>query len=342
MQKVSVVILNWNGVNLLKQFLPSVIRYSQEAQIVVADNGSTDNTLEILSTEFPQVRIIALNQNYGFAEGYNKTIQQIETEYSILLNSDVEVTEGWLKPLIEFMDNNPQTVATQPKILSYLNKTQFEYAGACGGYLDKLGYPFCRGRIMETIEEDKGQYDNPIKIFWATGAALMIRTNIYKETGGLDSRFFAHQEEIDFCWRLRSRGYDIYCIPQSIVYHVGGATLQKSNPRKTFLNFRNNLLMLYKNLPSDKLFWVMLVRYFLDYIAVIQQLLSGHHHDALAIIRARFEFSHIKHQFDESRQQNIKATKTKNIAEQYPSCLLWNYYALRHHTWAQQNPTKND
>ena len=255
MKKISIVILNWNGEEMLRAFLPSVLVCSsgRDVEVCVADNGSTDASCAMLEEEFPIVRLIRLDENYGFAEGYNRALSQIDAEYVILLNSDVEVTPDWLQPLTEFMDNHPEVAACQPKIMSYKKRDTFEYAGAAGGFIDKLGYPFCRGRIFDVVEKDEGQYDTPLPVFWATGAALMIRLDVYKQVGGLDGRFFAHMEEIDLCWRLRSRGYGIYCIPQSEVYHVGGATLKKENPRKTFLNFRNNLLMLYKNLPEKEL-----------------------------------------------------------------------------------------
>ncbi len=327
MKEISVIILNWNGAEMLRRFLPSVVKYSPEAEVVVADNGSTDNSLEVLADEFPEVTTIRFDKNYGFAEGYNKALAQTQTPYTLLLNSDVEVTEGWLAPLLAFMAEHPDAAACQPKILNCNHRDYFEYAGACGGYLDRLGYPYCRGRIMGVVERDEGQYDgDPVPVFWATGAALLVRTDIYNKVGGLDERFFAHQEEIDFCWRLRSRGYGVWCVPQSKIYHLGGATLDKSNPRKTFLNFRNNLLMLHKNLPAGKRTGVMAARYFMDYLAALQKLLSGNSKDALAIVRARFEYSHICHEFDEKRRQNLEAAVVDNIPEMRPRSILWAYY----------------
>ena len=228
MHKVAIVILNWNGAKMLRRFLPSVLTGSkgEGVEIYVEDNASTDESCEVVGKEFPTVHLIRLDQNYGFAEGYNKALECVEAEYVMLLNSDVEVSEDWLKPLTEYMDAHPEVVACQPKILSWREKNQFEYAGAAGGFIDKYGYPFCRGRIFEEVEEDHGQYDSVIPVFWATGAALMIRLDVYREVGGLDGRFFAHMEEIDLCWRLHSRGYQIVCLPESIVYHVGGATLE--------------------------------------------------------------------------------------------------------------------
>lgn len=327
MKKVSVIILNWNGAEMLRRFLPSVVKYSPEAEVVVADNGSTDNSLEILREEFPGVKTMVFSENYGFAEGYNKALAQTETPYTLLLNSDVEVTPGWLQPLLDFMESHSEAAACQPKILNCNHREYFEYAGACGGYLDSLGYPYCRGRVMGVVERDEGQYDGePVSVFWATGAAMLIRTDIYNKVGGLDARFFAHQEEIDLCWRLRSRGYGVWCVSESKVYHLGGATLDKSNPRKTFLNFRNNLLMLYKNLPADRRVGVMALRYFLDYLAAFQKLLTGDRKEALAIVRARFEYSHIRHEFDDVRRKNLEAATVKDIPEMRPNSLLWAYY----------------
>ncbi len=247
MDKVAIVILNWNGQKMLQKYLPTVLRYSRdEATVYVADNASTDDSVQMLASMFPECKVIRLEKNWGFAEGYNKALQQIDADYYLLLNSDVEVTHHWLTPLVEMLDAHPEVAACQPKLLSVADKDMFEYAGASGGYLDRLGYPFCRGRIFDVVERDNGQYDNPQEILWATGAALFIRSKDYWEVGGLDSRFFAHNEEIDLCWRLRIRGRKIYCLPDSVVYHVGGGTLPKGNPMKTFLNFRNNLTMLYK------------------------------------------------------------------------------------------------
>ena len=250
MEKVAIVILNWNGCEMLRKYLPSVIQYSrEEATVYVADNASSDDSLEMLREHFPEVKLIVLEKNWGFAEGYNQSLKQIEAEYFLLLNSDIEVTHHWLTPMIEYLDSHQEVAACQPKLLSIFDRDCFEYAGASGGFLDRFGYPFCRGRIFETVESDNGQYDTPADILWATGAALMIRAKDYWQVGGLDARFFAHNEEIDLCWRLRIMGRRIVCLPDSQAYHVGGGTLPKGNPMKTFLNFRNNLTMLYKCLP---------------------------------------------------------------------------------------------
>ena len=329
MDKVAIVILNWNGQKMLKQYLPTVLQYSREEAVVyVADNASTDDSLKMLAAEFPECRVITLEKNWGFAEGYNKALAQIEAEYYLLLNSDIEVTHHWLTPLIEFMDVHPEVAACQPKLLSIYNKDMFEYAGASGGYLDRYGYPFCRGRIFDTIEEDKGQYDYATEILWATGAALMIRSKDYWEAGGLDARFFAHNEEIDLCWRLRILGRKIYCLPESFVYHVGGGTLPKGNPMKTFLNFRNNLTMLYKCLPDSELRHVMRWRWFLDYLAAWETLiLNRNWGDFRAIYRARRAFKRWRKDFETDRQQIQASRVADKIPEQYNFSLLWQYYA---------------
>lgn len=326
--KVAIVILNWNGAKMLSTYLPSVINYSRdEAEIFVADNASTDDSISWLSKHYPMVKQIVLDRNWGFAEGYNKALGHIDAEYYILLNSDIEVTHHWLTPLIEFMDAHPQVAACQPKLLSVFDHDQFEYAGACGGFIDRYGYPFCRGRIFQTVENDDGQYDDSCKIAWATGACLMIRSHDYWEAGGLDGRFFAHSEEIDLCWRLRSRGRDIYCVPDSQVYHVGGGTLPKNNPMKTFLNFRNNLTMLYKNLNDKDLKHVMRVRWWLDYLAALQMLLLEHHWgDCRAVFKARKAFKRWRHEYDFDRQkiQNSRLVQDEEILSPYS--ILWKYY----------------
>lgn len=323
--KTSVVILNWNGAEMLRRFLPSVIAYSQGegVEICVADNASSDNSCEVIEREFPEVRLIRLSENYGFAEGYNRALQQIDAEYVVLLNSDVEVTSGWLEPMTDYLDKHPQVAACQPKLLSFQEKSCFEYAGAAGGFIDKYGYPFCRGRIFDVIESDHGQYDDIIPVFWATGAALLIRLQVYREVGGLDGRFFAHMEEIDLCWRLRSRGYGIVCLPFSKVYHVGGATLKKENPRKTLLNFRNNLIMLYKNLPENELYRVMRVRLFLDYLVAFVFLLKGDKNNSLAVLRARKEYMSMRFLFKAERDENLRSASLVSIPERFEKSILW-------------------
>lgn len=330
--KVAVVILNWNGEQMLRNFLPSVVAHSVlpeslgEAVVYVADNGSTDHSLRLLADSFPSVRTIAFSQNYGFADGYNKAFEPIEAEYAILLNSDVEVTPGWLHPLVQYMDAHPQVAACQPKLMAYHQKDAFEYAGAMGGFIDCYGYPYCRGRIFDTVEKDHGQYDADVPLLWATGACLMVRLAVYKEVGGLDGRFFAHMEEIDLCWRLRCRGYEVRSVASSVVYHVGGATLNAGHPRKTFLNFRNNLLMLYKNLPAGKLRSVLFVRALLDYVAAAMFMLKGEWGSAKAVFRARREYRKLKREFRASREENLRKAVTMDVAERTPFSILWKYH----------------
>ena len=334
--KVAVVILNWNGEAMLRRFLPTVVRYScDEAEIWVADNASDDASVQLLHEHFPSVRLIQLDKNYGFAEGYNRALAQIEAEYYVLLNSDVEVTHHWLTPLVEYMDAYPDVAACQPKLLSEANRDYFEYAGASGGFIDRYGYPFCRGRIFNTVEEDNGQYDYIIDILWATGACMLIRSADYREVHGLDGRFFAHNEEIDLCWRLRQRGRRIVCIPESEVYHVGGGTLPKSNPMKTFLNFRNNLTMLYKNLPDGELKGVMRVRRVLDYVAALKMLVADRSWaDFKAVVKARRAFYRWRHNFDDDRRE-IGRTRTAGPSERVDYSILWQYYVKGRKTFSR-------
>lgn len=324
MRKVSVVILNWNGAEMLRTFLPSVVKYTNPelAEVCVADNGSTDNSVDIVRNEFPSVRLISFKENYGFAEGYNKVMDNVDTDYIVLLNSDVEVTEGWVEPILSYMESHKDVAACQPKILSYHDKKKFEYAGASGGYIDKYGYPFCRGRVFDSLETDNGQYDTPADIFWASGAAMFVRRDVYVAVGGLDPKFFAHMEEIDLCWRLLSRGYRLVCIPESKVYHVGGATLKKENPKKTYLNFRNNLLMMYKNLPSDELRKVMIVRCFLDYLAVVFYILKFDFSNATAVVKARKDYSAMRKDFKSLRDENLRQTKRSKLKFRYDFSLI--------------------
>ncbi len=328
MDKVAIVILNWNGREMLSQYLPSVIRYSRdEATVYVADNASADGSMDMLRERFPEVQLISLEKNWGFADGYNKALKQIDATYYLLLNSDIEVTHHWLTPLTEYMDSHADVAACQPKLLSIFNRGAFEYAGASGGYLDKFGYPFCRGRIFDTVEEDNGQYDFQADLLWATGAALMIRADDYWAAGGLDGRFFAHNEEIDLCWRLRIRGRRIVCVPDSYVYHVGGGTLPKANPMKTFLNFRNNLTMLYKCLPEEELSTVMRWRWWLDYLAAWEMLiLKRNVGDFRAVYRARRAFKRWRRDFEADRREIQASRKQTKIPERKEFSLLWQYY----------------
>lgn len=334
MKQTAVVILNYNGAGMLRRFLPSVIEYSHEASIYVADNGSSDESCDVVRNEFPAVKLMVLDHNYGFAEGYNRALAQVDEEYAVLLNSDVEVTRGWLSPMTQFLDSNPEVAACQPKLLSFKQKDFFEYAGAAGGFIDKWGYTFCRGRIFNTVERDSGQYDDTTDVFWATGAALMIRNEVYKNNGGLDGRFFAHMEEIDLCWRLRSRGYRIACVPQSHVYHVGGATLKKENPQKTYLNFRNNLLMIYKNAPDCQLKKIMLFRKVFDNVAALKFLASGNYAAFKAVRKARRDFKAMRAGYDKARAENMKLTVTTRIPEVLKSSILYKYYLGFKHTYS--------
>ncbi len=290
---LGVIILNWNGRKLLEQFLPTAVRFTQgsDVELVVADNGSTDDSVEWIRSCFPNVRVLELKENLGFAGGYNKAINETDYEYVILLNSDVEVTDGWWQPLLAFMKRHPEVGACQPKIRSYHKRDYFEYAGAAGGYLDRLGYPYCRGRILEKVERDEGQYDgDPVEITWASGAALMVRVSAYREAGGLDERFFAHQEEIDLCCRMIALGYKVMALSDSVVYHVGGASLNQGNPKKTYLNFRNNLLLLHKNLPAGKGRRVLFVRRLADTLAWGMYVVTGDWKNAGAVWRAHRDF----------------------------------------------------
>ena len=331
MKKTSVVILNWNGAKLLKQFLPTVLMHTQteDCEVVVADNSSSDNSVEVMRQQFPNVKLILLDKNYGFAEGYNRALQQIDSKYVVLLNSDVETSPNWLDPLIEHLEQNKDTAAVQPKILSYANKSMFEYAGAAGGFIDRYGYPFCRGRILHKLEEDRGQYDKPIDIFWATGACLCMRKADYMEAGGLDGDFFAHMEEIDLCWRLLARGKKVVCLPQSKVYHVGGASLNSESPRKVHLNFRNNLLMIYKNATQSKLIEVLLVRLVLDSAAAAHFLVQGKWKHAKAVGNAYSDFIKMRPAFKPKRKYNLENTTQKNIPQLYKGSMLFDFYFRR-------------
>lgn len=325
--KTAIVILNWNGVKMLRKYLPNVLENSRnDATVIVADNASTDDSVKTLREEFPEVRLIQLDRNYGFAGGYNKALRQVEAEYYVLLNSDVEVSPCWLNPLTNFMDNNTDVAACQPKLLAMHDRGAFEYAGACGGYMDSLGYPFCRGRLFNTVEKDHGQYDTNAEVLWTTGACMVVRASDYWLAGGFDDRFFAHNEEIDLCWRLRMLGKRLFCIPESCVWHVGGGTLPKSNPMKTYLNFRNNLTMLYKNLPDGELHRVMRLRFFLDWLAAFQFLVTGKVGDAKAVIRGRRAFNKWKKDFCETRREIQRSRVMEHVEGIYSFSLLWQYY----------------
>ena len=294
LMKCSVIILNWNGAEMLRRYLPSVVEHTMDegCEVIVADNGSTDKSMAVMAREFPFVKTIILDKNYGFAEGYNRAIEQVESEYVVLLNSDVEVTVHWLTPLLAYLDTHPEVAAVQPKIRSDRKREFFEHAGAAGGYLSRLGYPYCRGRRFGRVEKDEGQYDNIVNIDWTTGACMCVRTNVYKECGGLDAAFFAHMEEIDLCWRMRNNGWKLACVPQSTVFHLGGGSLSYDNPRKTYLNFRNNLLMIYKNRRWP---WTVLaLRWILDYAAAAMFVIIGKPGSAKAVFEARRDYKQMR------------------------------------------------
>jgi GT2 family glycosyltransferase len=331
MKQTGVVILNWNGKQLLEKFLPSLVLHtdSESADIIVADNGSTDDSLTFLKKHYPAIRRLALEENYGFAGGYNKALSSLEYQYVVLLNSDVDVSRNWLKPMVDYLNENQDVVAVQPKILSFRDSSFFEYAGASGGFLDMYGYPFCRGRIFAQIEKDSGQYDEPVDVLWGSGACLTIRLETFKKAGGFDSFFFAHQEEIDLCWRLRTEGKRIVCLPSSVVYHLGGATLKVEHPRKTYLNFRNNLLMLHKNLPDKYYNKVMFFRFFGDYLAALQFLLKGRPANACSVAKARRDFNKQKNNYKRNTEQINKDLPPEIIRKS----LLWEYHIKRHKTY---------
>jgi GT2 family glycosyltransferase len=325
--KTAVVILNWNGAKLLQQFLPSVLQFSGDATIYVADNASTDTSIDVLKNEFPSVKIIENTGNYGFAKGYNEALKYVEEPYYALVNSDIEVTENWLQPIEAIFNNEPNTAIIQPKLLDYKKKTYFEYAGAAGGFIDKYGFPFCRGRIFDTLEEDLGQYDTETEIFWATGACFFIRKEVFRSLQGFDGDFFAHQEEIDLCWRANNVGHTIKYCPNSVVYHVGGATLNEANPMKTFLNFRNSLLMLTKNLPKEKLVPIIFKRMCLDGLAGVQFLFQGKFKHTFAILKAHFYFYHLI-------GRNLKKRNNSQKTDYYyTKSIVWNYFVQKKNTF---------
>ena len=317
--KIAVVVLNWNGKKLLEQFLPSIIKFSDNATIYLADNASTDDSIAFVENHFPTIKIIKNNTNFGFAKGYNEALKCVNENILALVNSDIEVTENWLQPIVQTFENEPQTAVIQPKILDFKNRLKFEYAGAAGGFIDKYGIPFCRGRIFDSIENDYGQYNDNCEIFWASGACFFIRKKVFNEMHGFDEGFFAHQEEIDLCWRIQNANYTIKYVSQSIVYHVGGATLAFSNPKKTFLNFRNSLLMLTKNLPKSSLLSVIFFRLILDGIAAVKFISEGKFLHSVAILKAHFSFYalFIKYYKKRRSQQSKKYFKTKSIIFEY-------------------------
>ena len=333
MDSTSVVILNYNGQDHLRRFLPGLVRFTDD-KIIVADNGSTDNSQEILRSEFPYVDLISLDKNYGFAGGYNMALRQVDDKYLVLLNSDVEVTNGWLPPLIQFMEEHPEVGACQPKVKSYTNKSTFEYAGAAGGLMDWLGYPFCQGRILNEVEDDLGQYDISREVFWATGAAMVIRKKVFEEFGGFDADFFAHMEEIDLCWRLKKAGYQIYVVPDSVVYHLGGGTLSYLSPKKTYLNFRNGLTLLLKNEKTLKLLWLLPMRAILDVVAALRFLLVGESGNARAVFKAMlYNVTHLgnalrKRKAFRKKLPELSIGSDNTMTGRYKGSIIWEYFAL--------------
>jgi GT2 family glycosyltransferase len=322
---VAIIILNWNGRSFLEKFLPSVLSTTYPIKVIVVDNASTDDSLPFLRNHFPDVQVISLDRNYGFARGYNEALKKVSSEYYVLLNSDVEVTPGWIEPIIDLFESDIEIGACQPKVLSYNNKNTFEYAGAAGGWIDKYGYPFARGRVFDNCETDHGQYDTVEQIFWATGAALVIKSKVYHELKGFDEYFFAHMEEIDLCWRLHLSGYKIYCCPQSIVYHVGGGTLPKGDTRKTFLNFRNNQIMLAKNLSLRERWWKIPFRLTLDQVSAGKALLTGDMGYFKAVIKAHVAFCYWFF-FIKKTHMPIIRKRLKKLKGVYNGNLIWSYF----------------
>jgi GT2 family glycosyltransferase len=334
MTKVAVVILNFNGENFLKEFLPSVIRYSKEATVIVVDNGSHDQSVQMVKQEFPSVQLLALPENLGFCGGYNTALRQIQSTYYLLLNSDVEVTEGWLTPLMTALDKNVKVAAVQPKIRSFHQRSHFEYAGAAGGFIDSMGYPFCRGRIFQTVEEDRGQYDTQIPVLWTSGACMLIRASQFHLVGGFDEDYFAHMEEVDLCWKLNRLGFETHCVPESIVYHVGGGTLTMGSSRKTFLNFRNGLSLLFKHTPDSELWWRIPIRWLLDYAAALT-FLPRSRSNAWAVIRAHVHFFKSLQKEKSKRRRFKKQAKTFEASPVYQKSIVRDYFLDGFRTFEQ-------
>lgn len=327
--KIAVIILNWNAKELLGRFLPGVVKYTNypDVDIVVADNGSTDGSVEFVKENFPTVSIIAFKENYGYAQGNHLALIETQCDYALFLNNDVEVTPGWLEPLRKMLDENKNVVAVQPKILSLNEPDKFEYAGACGGYIDRFGYPFCRGRILDVVERDNGQYDTPQEVFWCSGAAFLVRRREYFNAGGFDPYFFAHMEEIDLCWRLGQLGKVLMVEPKSVVYHLGGGTLPMNHPNKLKLNYRNNILMHYKNLTNWKFLSFMLIRIFMDMASFIVFLLKKEKHNAKALIQAYQEFYGMRGTYSSAREHFAKESRCK--VPRYKGWIIWDFYVRK-------------
>lgn len=331
--RVAVVILNYNTREFLEEFLPSVKATDYDnLEIVVADNASTDDSVSFVKEHHSDVTLIQLDTNYGFTGGYNRSLKQVEADYYVLLNSDVEVTPGWLRPMVNLAESDQRIAAVQPKLRAYKNRQQFEYAGAAGGFIDLYGFPFCRGRIFDSLEDDQGQYDDNKQVFWATGAALLIRADLYHESGGLDEDFFAHMEEIDLCWRLQNRGHQIWVCPQSVVYHVGGGTLQKSNPRKTYYNFRNGLILLLKNLPGNRLFFIICMRLLIDHVAAYRFLFQGKTGDFKAIAAAHRHFL-FRWRYWKKKRKVFNGNKAYFSSQVYRKTIVWQHFIKKKTTY---------
>lgn len=338
-KKVAIVILNWNGEKLFPEFLPSIIQHSQgkNIEIIVADNGSTDHSLEVLKKDYPEVTLLDLKTNYGFALGYNMALKELDADYFVLVNSDVKVAEGWIEPCIQQFENNDKIAAVQPKVLSYNEPDYFEYAGAAGGFIDKFGYPFCRGRILDHVEKDEQQFEEAGEIFWATGACMFVRADIFRESGGFDPEFWAHMEEIDLCWRMKNRGYKITYEPKSVVWHLGGGTLSYGNPRKIFLNFRNNLFMLFKNLPQYKFKRTMFIRLVLDGLAAVKFLAGFEWKAFVAVMKAHVSFYQNYAQLMKKRTQ-LKVDRVKDDHDEiYPKSIMWKFFVEKKYTFSSLN-----
>jgi GT2 family glycosyltransferase len=342
MTEIAIVILNWNTKEQLQAFLPSVINYSRDesVEVIVVDNGSTDGSVEFLEQKYPDLRTILFERNYGFTGGYNKALAQIDAKYYVILNSDIEVTSNWLKPLKACLDNDPTVAACMPKMKSWQNREYFEYAGAAGGFIDKFGYPFCRGRILDTVEKDTGQYDEYSKVFWATGACIFVRSELFHRLGRFDDDFFAHMEEIDFCWRLNNHGYSIRYVPRSVVYHVGGGTLPKENPFKLFLNYRNNLFLLYKNLPQKKFYPLLITRIILDWLSALVFLLQGKGKSVLSVFSAHRKFVASLNRLKKKRKLN--KLPDKELPEQvYRKSILFQYFVKKRRCFSELDCVEN-
>ncbi|MBQ6726106.1 MAG: glycosyltransferase family 2 protein [Bacteroidales bacterium] len=335
-KRIAIVILNWNGRKMLKQFLPSVVEHSATAQIVVADNASTDDSLDFLRTSYPQISIIVNDKNYGFAEGYNKALAHVDADYYVILNSDVEVTPNWIEPVVELMESDDKIAICQPKLLSHINRDTFEYAGGAGGFIDRFGYPFCCGRVFSTLEKDLGQYDDVREVFWATGAAMFVKAPVFHQLGGFDGDFFAHMEEIDFCWRAKNHGYKVMYCPNSKIYHVGGGTLPPSSPFKTFLNFRNNFALLYKNLRRHSLAYVFPTRIVLDYVAALRFLTEGKPKEFWAVVRAHFAFYRMVPNLTKKRRR----MEHRRVGEIYRGSVVFANFLFKKNKFSQYDEKK--